>query len=154
MANFTGGKLANNEGRDFTHVFLLTWEDLKAIGNGGQETLFQIPAGGAVELVMVDEAVAVTGTTTLVIDIGTTTNDPDEFINALDVDNMTVPVYNTGDAFEASNAEGLALAGETVTAANVVLEVTDANIATITAGEIIVGVRVLDPRRFSTARNG
>jgi hypothetical protein len=35
----------------------------------------------------------------LVIDVGTTLADPDEFINALDVDAMTVglPTVNTGD---------------------------------------------------------
>ena len=90
--------LANNEARgDFTHVISLTYEDLQSIGNGGQRTIATIPAGGAVALVMVDEATAFAGTTSLVVDIGTTSADPDEFIDALDVAAMTVPVFNTGD---------------------------------------------------------
>lgn len=151
MANFTGGKLTNNEARDFTHVFRITWEQLKSIGNGEQETLFQIPAGGGIDKIVVDEAVAVAGTTTLVIDIGTSTADPDEFIDALDVDAMTAPVANTGDLFDADG--GNEPVGLTATATDVVLEVTDANIANITAGEIVVAVNVLDPRRFASAND-
>jgi hypothetical protein len=146
--------LANNEARgDFTHVITLDFNDLTTIGNAGQTTLATIPAGGAVELVGVYEKTAVAGTTTLVIDVGTTAGDPDEFIDALDVDAMTIPVYNTGDLCVKSAATTTFLGGaipvKSVAADTaILLEVTDANIANITAGEIVIGIRIIDFGRF------
>jgi hypothetical protein len=84
-------ELSNNAaGRGFTHVYTATYEDLQTIGNGGQVTIATIPAGGAVELVGVHKSAAFVGTTSLVIDIGTTAGDPDEFIDILDADALVV----------------------------------------------------------------
>jgi hypothetical protein len=140
-------ELSNNEaGRGFTHVYTATYEDLQTIGNGGQLTIATIPAGGAVELAGVYESVAFAGTTSLVIDVGTTSGDPDEFIDALDVDAMTAPVFNTGDAFTGGQSQA---AGGTNTAASIILEVTDAAIASATAGEIVIGLRIVDLGQFA-----
>ena len=141
--------ISNNEaGRGFTDIIRLTYEDLQSIGNGGQQTIATIPAGGAVELCGVHEATAVAGTTSLVIDVGTTTGDPDEFIDALDVDAMTVPVYNTGDQFTGGQSQPVkAVAADT----SVVIEVTDAAIASATAGEIVIGLRILDLGQFAVS---
>jgi len=140
-------ELSNNEaGRGFTHVYTATYEDLQTIGNGGQLTIATIPAGGAVELAGVYESVAFAGTTSLVIDVGTSGGDPDEFIDALDVDAMTAPVFNTGDAFTGGQSQA---AGGTNTAASIILEVTDAAIASATAGEIVIGLRIVDLGQFA-----
>ena len=140
-------ELSNNEaGRGFTHVYTATYEDLQTIGNGGQLTIATIPAGGAVELAGVYESVAFAGTTSLVIDVGTTAGDPDEFIDALDVDGMSAPVFNTGDAFTGGQSQA---AGGTNTAASIILEVTDAAIANATAGEIVIGLRIVDLGQFA-----
>ena len=140
-------ELSNNEaGRGFTHVYTATYEDLQTIGNGGQLTIATIPAGGAVELAGVYESVAFAGTTSLVIDVGTTAGDPDEFIDNLDVDAMTAPVFNTGDAFTGGQSQA---AGGTNTAASIILEVTDAAIASATAGEIVIGLRIVDLGQFA-----
>ena len=140
-------ELSNNEaGRGFTHVYTATYEDLQTIGNGGQLTIATIPAGGAVELAGVYESVAVAGTTSLVIDVGTTAGDPDEFIDALDVDAMTAPVFNTGDAFTGNQSQPV---GGTNAAASIILEVTDAAIADATAGEIVIGLRIVDLGQFA-----
>jgi hypothetical protein len=140
-------ELSNNEaGRGFTHVYTATYEDLQTIGNGGQLTIATIPAGGAVELAGVYESVAFAGTTSLVIDVGTTAGDPDEFIDALDVDAMTAPVFNTGDAFTGGQSQPV---GGTNTAASIILEVTDAAIANATAGEIVIGLRIVDLGQFA-----
>lgn len=139
-------ELSNNEaGRGFTHVYTATYEDLQAIGNGGQATIATIPAGGAVECVGVYESEAVAGTTSLVIDIGTTSGDPDEFIDALDVDGMSAPVFNTGDAFTDDQSQPV---GGTNSAVSVLLEVTDAAIASATAGKIVIGLRIVDLGQF------
>mgnify|MGYP001052357996 FL=1 len=140
-------ELSNNEaGRGFTHVYTATYEDLQTIGNGGQLTIATIPAGGAVELAGVYESVAFAGTTSLVIDVGTSGGDPDEFIDALDVDAMTAPVFNTGDAFTGGQSQPV---GGTNTAASIILEVTDAAIASATAGEIVIGLRIVDLGQFA-----
>ena len=140
-------ELSNNEaGRGFTHVYTATYEDLQTIGNGGQLTIATIPAGGAVELAGVYESVAFAGTTSLVIDVGTTAGDPDEFIDSLDVDAMTAPVFNTGDAFTGGQSQA---AGGTNAAASIILEVTDAAIASATAGEIVIGLRIVDLGQFA-----
>lgn len=139
--------LSNNEaGHGFTDIIRLTYLDLISIGNAGQQTIATIPAGGAVEICGVHEATAIVGTTSLVIDIGTTTGDPDEFIDALDVDAMTVPVYNTGDQFTGAQSQAVkAVASDTA----VVLEVTDSAIASATAGELVIGLRILDLGQFA-----
>ena len=138
---------SNNEAHgDFTNVVVLDYKDLIAIGNAGQQTIAVIPAGGSVEIVQVDETVAFVGTTSLVLDIGTTTGDPDEFIDALDVDAMTAPVTNTGDLFTSGYSQ---VVSPVYSDTNVVLEVTDAAIASATAGKVTIGLRILNPRRFS-----
>ena len=140
-------KLTINEANgDFTHVVKLTYKDLQAIGNGGQSVIAIKPAFGAVELVGVAETVAFAGTTTLVIDVGTTGADPDEYIDALDVDAMTAPVFNTGDAFTTLFSQAVDASN---TAEDIVIEVTDANIANATAGELVIGLRVIDLGRFA-----
>ena len=146
-------KVAVNELGAFTDVIKLDYNDLKAIGNGGTMVIAQIPAHGAVELAGIAKTVAVAGTTTLVLDVGTTLADPDEFINALDADAMTAPVFNTGDQYTAGTAtssSGLTQAvKQSASAADIYIKVTDSAIASLTAGEIVIGLRIVDLAKFS-----
>tara|TARA_R110000765_G_scaffold16648_6_gene46552 strand:+ start:188 stop:646 length:459 start_codon:yes stop_codon:yes gene_type:complete len=149
-------KLTVNEASgDFTHVVKLTAADIVAIGNGGQDTILTLPAGSAVDLVGVVNNVDIVGSSDLVIDVGTTTGDPDEFINALDVSAMTVnlPTFNSGDLMYQSAATTTVKNGSHPVSAvsadtAVVIEITDAAAASITAGEVIIGFRVIDLSRF------
>lgn len=149
-------KLANNERSPYTDAITLNAADLIAIGNGGTKVIGTIPAGGAVELVAVIETVAIAGSTSLVIDIGTTLADPDEFINALDVDNMTtgLPTFNTGDTMLQSAGTTTVLAGvspaKPVSADTpIYIKVTDSAVASITAGQIVIGMRILNLTQFA-----
>jgi hypothetical protein len=146
-------KVSVNELGSFTDYIKLDYNDLKAIGNGGTLVIAKIPAHGAVELCGVAKTVAVAGTTSLVFDVGTTLADPDEFINALDADAMTVPVFNTGDQFTAGTAtstSGLSQAvKQSSSETDIYLKVTDAAIASITAGEFVIGLRIIDLNKFS-----
>lgn len=146
-------KVTVNEGGVFTDYVRLDYNDLKAIGNGGTLVIATIPAHGAVELCGVAKTVAVAGTTTLVFDVGTTLADPDEFINALDADAMTTPVFNQGDQFQAGTVTlttGLTQPVKaSATAQDVYLKVTDAAINSITAGEFVIGLRIIDLFKFS-----
>ncbi len=146
-------KVTVNEGSVFTDYVRLDYNDLIAIGNGGTRVIASIPAHGAVELVGVANTVDIAGSTTLVIDVGTTLADPDEFINALDVDAMTVPVFNTGDQYTAGTAtstSGLTQAvKQSASAADIYIKVTDSAVASLTAGEIVIGLRIVDLAKFS-----
>lgn len=149
-------KLTNNEKSPFTDIVKLTYKDLIAIGTGGTKIIGNLPAGASIELVGVVETVALAGSTTVEIDIGTTIADPNEFIEALDVDGMTtnLPVYNTGTSFvqTAGNTTiegGSKPVGATATAKPIYLKLTDVNIATLTAGEIVIGMRILDLGKFA-----
>lgn len=146
-------KVAINELGAFTDVVSLDFNDLIAIGNGGTRVIAKIPAHGAVELCGVANTVDIVGSSSLVIDVGTTLADPDEFINALDVDAMTVPVFNTGDQFTAGTAtstSGLSQAvKQSASATDVYVKVTDAAIASLTAGKIVIGLRIIDLAKFA-----
>lgn len=146
-------KVTVNESGVFTDYVRLDYNDLIAIGNGGTRVIATVPAHGAVELVGVANTVDIAGSSSLVIDVGTTIADPDEFINALDVDAMTNPVFNTGDQYTAGTAtstSGLSQAVKQGAAAQeVYIKVTDAAIASLTAGEIVVGLRIIDLGKFS-----
>jgi hypothetical protein len=144
-------KLTTQEaaGRLINYAFRLDHNEIKAIGNGGQKTLFNLPAGSAVLSCIVQKTVAVAGSTSLVFDIGTTSGDPDEFIDALDADALSGATANTGDAFVQSagttTVKGGALPVSIVVAATpVLLEVNDSAIASITAGEFVISFLVLD----------
>jgi hypothetical protein len=148
-------KLTNNERSPYTDVIRLTATDLIAIGNGGTRQIATIPAGGAVSLCAVIESVAIAGSTSLVIDVGTTLADPDEFINALDVDAMTtgLPSFNTGDVFVQSAgtttiAGGYLPKGAASASTPVYIKVTDAAVTSITAGEILIGLEILDLTQY------
>ena len=145
-------KVAVNELGSFTDVVRLDYNDLIAIGNGGTRVIAQIPAHGAVELVGVANTVDIAGSSSLVIDVGTTSADPDEFINALDVDAMTAPVFNTGDQYTAGTAtstSGLTQAvKQSASAADIYIKVTDSAVASLTAGEIVIGLRIVDLAKF------
>ena len=149
-------KLTNNENGPFTDVVKLTYLDLIAIGTGGTKQIGILPIGAAIELVGVVNTVDIAGSSSLVIDIGTTIADPEEFIDGLDVDGMTVnlPTYNTGTAFvqTAGNTTiegGSKPVGATATAKPIYIKVTDAAIASLTAGEIVIGMRILNLARFA-----
>ena len=148
-------KLTNNERSPYSDVVRLTATDLIAIGNGGTRQIATIPAGGAVSLCAVIESVAVAGSTSLVINVGTTIADPDEFIDALDVDAMTTgsPTFNTGDVFvqaagTTTIAGGYLPKGAASASTPVYIKVTDAAVASITAGEIIIGLEIIDLAQY------
>jgi len=138
-------ELSNNEaGRGFTHIYTATYEDLQTIGNGGQATIATIPAGGAVELAGVFESTALAGATDITLDVGTTTGDPDEFIDALDVDGMSAPVFNTGDGFTGNQSQAIGYQAST----SVIAEV-NGTTGDLTAGNIVIALRIIDLGSFA-----
>lgn len=147
--------LTVNERGGFTHVINVSFTELQAIGTGLSRTIFTLPAGAAVELVGIVKTTQVVGSTSLVLDVGYT-GVPLAFISGLDADASTVglPTYNTGTDFVQSVAtttfKGGSLPVRAVSAATAVtLRVTDAALASITAGSFVIAIRVLDISRFA-----
>jgi hypothetical protein len=93
-------KLTVNESASgFTHIVSVEFSDLVTQGTGVSKAIAVLPAGSAIELVGIHKATAAAGSTSVVLDVGTTSATPTEFIASLDADAMTVPVYNTGTLF-------------------------------------------------------
>lgn len=142
-------KLVNNESIEETYVYVADFAHIAANAtSSNQVTIGEIPAGGGVKQVVVYEATALAGASDITLDVGTTTGDPDELIDALDVDAMSAPVYNTGDLFEAANAGGIDLVGLTNTATDIVAE-WNGTVASLTAGKVVVAVTVVNPGKFA-----
>ena len=139
-----GNQLSNNELMgDFTEVITLTFEDIQSAGTTA--TAFAtIPAGGGVDVAMVFEAEALAGTTDITLDVGTTTGDPDEFIDALDVDGMSAPVFNTGDGFTGNQSQAIGYQAST----SVIAEV-NGTTGDLTAGNIVIALRIIDLGSFA-----
>lgn len=140
----------------YTHVISLSFDDLAKIKLGtdpfngetldtaGQLPIATIPAGGAVELAGVFESTALAGATDITLDVGTTGGDPDEFIDALDVDAMSAPVFNSGDSFTGSQSQAVPFQAETSVLAEV-----NGTTASLTAGNIVIGLRIIDLGSFA-----
>jgi hypothetical protein len=146
-------KLTVNESAgDFTHVLVLTAQDM--INAGNSRTVWGvIPAGGGVDTVCAVESVAITGATDLTLEVGTGTDD-DTLIDSFDLDGTDgTPKYNTGTSLVQSAGNSTIPAGSTP----VGLANSDTNLifkiggttANITGGEVIIAARVFDPKRFS-----
>lgn len=155
-------ELSNNESvGDFTHVLRLSTQDI--IDASTNRTVWgQIPVGGAIDVAFAVESVAFAGASDITLEVGTGTDD-DTLIASFDIDgNDGATVYNTGTAFAKSAAtttieagatptSGAASSGERVgaaTATNLIYKF-GGTVANLTAGEVIIGVRMFDPLRFA-----
>ena len=140
----------------YTHVISLSSDDLakiklgtdpfngETLGTAGQLPIATIPAGGAVELAGVFESTALVGATDITLDVGTTAGDPDEFIDALDVDAMSAPVFNSGDSFTGNQSQAVPFQAETSILAEV-----NGTTANLTDGNIVIGLRIIDLGSFA-----
>jgi hypothetical protein len=125
----------------FTDIHKLTAADITTIGTGGQRTIALVPPGGVVTGCGVFEASDFAGTSTnLTLDVGVTGADPDDFIDALDLDGLTKAAYNTGDVL-VNTAAGYYI-NNTASAVPVLIE--PIFTGTVTGGEWYIGVKILD----------
>ena len=140
----------------YTHVISLSFDDLakiklgtdpfngETLGTAGQLPIATIPAGGAVELAGVFESTALAGATDITLDVGTTAGDPDEFIDNLDVDGMSAPVFNSGESFTGNQSQAVPFQAETSILAEV-----NGTTANLTDGNIVIGLRIIDLGSFA-----
>ena len=150
-------KLTVNESTgDFTHVLTLSAEDI--VSTSTNQTIWgQIPAGGAVDVAFAVESVALVGASDITLEVGTGTDD-DTLIDSFDIDaNAGATVYNSGTDFVKGAATTTIKGGATPVAGSGGAAATNliykfgGTVANLTEGEVIIGVRVFDPMRFSAS---
>jgi len=143
-------QIINNELQTgFTHYVKITAAEVVAKGAGNQFTIGSLPPGGVVNRCGVFEVVNATGTSTdVTLDVGTTGADPDEFIDALDIDGLTKAAFNTGDALITTGANYTI--NNTASAVPILAEfngtLTSAGLAT---GEWIIAWNQIDIRQLA-----
>ena len=148
---FRTGRLANNEtGQGYTHFAVFDWEGVNTYStSAAQAKIAEIPANGAMSLVTVmPPVVSYAGATDITLDVGTTAGDPDEYIDALDVDGMSAAVSNTGDSFVQAAGNTTIEAGERplyVSADTPVYAEWNGTTGDLTAGETLILMRIIDP---------
>jgi len=144
----SASELCNNEAVLKTIVYKADYAHIADNAtSSNQVTIGSIPAGGCVIAATAYEATAFAGASDITLDVGTTSGDPDEFINAWDADAGT-PAANTGDAFDAgtaTSATGLMHPVGVATSATPILAEWNGTVASLTAGEAVVTVFYLDP---------
>ena len=146
-------KLTVNESSgDFTHVLVLDAADIVAAGTDAIE-FATIPAGGGLDVAVAYAATDITGGTNVVLNVGTTVGDPDEFLDAADIDATNALVANTGESLVQSSGDTTIAGGSLpvglATSDTKVYYKFGGTVSTITAGKIIIGLRIFDLGRFA-----
>ena len=148
-------KTINNEALNgFSDYIRFDYRDLQTTGflstlvAANQRKIAAVPAGGATEIAAVYVITPAAGASDIVLDVGTTGADPDDFIDALDLDGLTKAAYNTGDALTVSGDDGTLVVNNTASALPVYMEV-GGTVASLTAGEWIIALRILDPGKIA-----
>lgn len=138
-------KLTINEAvQGYTHKLAFDYNDLNAtgflanLGAAGQRIVGSMAPGDIIDLATLYQVVDPVGATDVVLDFGNQTNDPDEIIDAADVDNLTKVVYNTGDEF-VTNAK-MSVVNDTTAAKTLYMEV-NGTLTALTAGSWVLAWR-------------
>lgn len=123
------------------------------LGQVNQIKLAEVPVGGAVELATVFARIPLESVADdYTIDVGTTPADPDELIDAAALTaGSQVSYFNTGDAFDAGTATTATGLTQPVVGGNVnplAVQIEFNGTGDLTAGEIVVALRVVNPGRF------
>jgi hypothetical protein len=122
----------------FDYVDLQTTGFLQNLGAAGQKVVGSMAPGDIIDLAVIYQVVDPAGATDIVLDFGNQTNDPDEIIDAADVDGLTKVVYNTGDEF-VTNAK-MSVVNDTTAAKTLYMEV-NGTVTALTAGSWVLAWR-------------
>jgi hypothetical protein len=151
-------KLTINEAAlaGFNHAVRITFTELQTsgylstIGAANQRQVGSLPPGSIMTDAVLFQVTDPAGASDLTIDFGTTTSDPDEFLDNGDVDGATQVIYNTGEAFIGTDSGSATtsnvlngVANNTTSAKALVMEFNGTH-ASLTAGEWVLAWRQLD----------
>ncbi len=135
-------QLANQESRGFTHSFRITAAELATTGylTSSEKVVASLPAGGIITNAAVFVQTALAGASDITVSVGTITGTATNLIASTDLDALTKVAYNTGSAVDTE--PGLV---NNTTAATPVFARFGGTIASLTAGDVIVALTILDP---------
>jgi hypothetical protein len=131
-------QLANNESRGFTHYFRMNATDLVAAGTSAK-TIGVVPRGGIVTNAAVTVITALAGASDITITLGVT-GTAAGLVASTDLDGLVATAYNTGSLVDTEPG----YVNNTTSAVNIIATL-GGTVASITAGEIVVGLTILDP---------
>ena len=149
--SFKTGVFSNNEqGNGYTHWAYFDYNGINDNAtSSNQATIASVPQFGSVELVTVIPKTSLAGASDITLDVGTTSGDPDEFIDALDVDAMSDSVSNTGDAMVQAAGTTTYKAGSnpahSYNSNTPILAEWNGTTGDLTAGEIVILMRINSP---------
>jgi len=131
-------QLSNNESRGFTHYFRMNATDLVAAGTTAK-IIGQVPRGGIVTNAAVTVFTAIAGASDITLTLGVT-GTAAGFIASTDLDGLTATAYNSGTLLDTEPG----YVNNTTSAVNIIATL-GGTVASITAGEIVFGLTILDP---------
>ena len=131
-------QLANNESRGFTHYFRLAAADLVAAGTSAK-TIGVVPRGGIVTNASVTVLTAIAGASDINLTLGVT-GTAAGLIASTDLDALVATAYNTGSLVDTEPG----YVNNTASPVNIIATL-GGTVASITAGEIVFGLTILDP---------
>lgn len=135
-------QLANQESRGFTHSFRITAAELASTGYlvSSEKAIAQLPAGGIITNAAVFVQTALAGASDITISVGTVTGTATNLVASTDLDALVKVAYNTGSAVDTE--PGLV---NNTTAATPVFARFGGALSSLTAGEILIALTILDP---------
>ena len=129
----------NERAAGFTHKHVLDYSALST----SNTIIGYLPAGGVIDRCAVFQVVGdAGGQTDLAINVGTTSGDPDEMIDALDIDALTQAAYNTGDVL-INTAAGYVI-NNTAAAVPIYLKAAG-TVGSVTAGQWVISWNQMQP---------
>ena len=131
-------QLANQESRGFTHYFCLNAADLVAAGTSAK-TIGVVPRGGIVTNASVTVLTAIAGASDITITLGVT-GTAAGLVASTDLDALVATAYNTGSLVDTEPG----YINNTTSPVNIIATLSG-SVSSITAGEIIIGLTILDP---------
>ena len=130
-------QLANNESRGFTHYFRIAASELVSGGTAAR-TVAQVPRG-VVTNACVTVITPIAGASDITITLGVT-GTAAGFIASTDLDALTATAFNSGTLLDTEPG----YVNNTTSAVNVIATL-GGTVASITAGEVVIALTILNP---------
>jgi hypothetical protein len=153
----------NERANGFSHALVFDYVDLQTtgflstIGAANQRAVGSQGPGDIIKDAALIQIVDPAGATDLTIDFGTTSSDPDEYLDNGDVDGATQLIYNTGDAFIGTDSGSATtsnvingVSNNTTSAKPLIMEF-NGTVASLTAGKWVLAWNQLNAYSLAQA---
>ena len=131
-------QLSNNEARGYTHFFRIPAAELVSGGTAAR-TIGRVPRGGIVTNASVTIITAIAGASDITFTLGVT-GTAAGFIASTDLDALVATAYNSGTLLDTEPGYI-----NNTTSPVAIIATLGGTVANITAGEIVIGLTILDP---------